>query len=103
MSLEEIEAVLRQRRATTPEGSYSATLVTDPARASRKVMEEAYELCFELTRPVVDGLRVTEEAADLVFHMLAGLVSVNVGLDDVLAELMARRGTGSPTTAGDAP
>jgi hypothetical protein len=28
---------------------------------------------------------------------------VNVGLDDVLAELMARRGTGPPTTAGDAP
>jgi phosphoribosyl-ATP pyrophosphohydrolase len=93
MSLDELEAVLRQRRASAPDGSYSATLVTAPDRASRKVMEEAYELCFELTRPAVDRRRVAEEAADLVFHMLAGLVAVGVSFDDVLAELAARRTT----------
>jgi phosphoribosyl-ATP pyrophosphohydrolase len=92
MVLDELEAVLRRRRATAPTGSYSATLVNAPDRASRKIMEEAYELCFELTRPAVDGRRVTEEAADLLFHMLAGLVAVGVGLDDVLTELAARRG-----------
>jgi phosphoribosyl-ATP pyrophosphohydrolase len=93
MFLHELEAVLRQRRGNAPEGSYSATLVTDPQWASRKIMEEAYELCFELTRPAADEHRVTEEAADLVFHVLAGLVAVGVGLDDVLGELAARRGT----------
>jgi phosphoribosyl-ATP pyrophosphohydrolase len=92
MMLEELEAVLRQRRAAAPEGSYSATLVSAPDRASRKVMEEAYELCYELTRPAVDGRRVAEEAADLIFHVLAGLVAVDVRLDDVLRELAARRG-----------
>lgn len=92
MSLEQLEALLRQRRTSAPAGSYSVTLVTDPQRASRKVMEEAYELCFELTRPEVDRARVTEEAADLVFHVLAGLVAVDVALDDVLAELAARSG-----------
>ena len=91
MFLHELEAVLRQRRSSAPEGSYSATLVTDPQQVSRKVMEEAYELCYELTRPAVDRNRVTEEAADLMFHMLAGLVAVGVELDDVLAELTARR------------
>lgn len=91
MSLDELEAVLRQRRTSAPAGSYSATLVTAPDRASRKVMEEAYELCYELTRPAVDTRRVTEEAADLVFHVLAGLVAVDVPLADVLAELEARR------------
>jgi phosphoribosyl-ATP pyrophosphohydrolase len=93
MSLDELEAVLRQRRVSAPAGSYSATLVNAPDRASRKLMEEAYELCFELTRPTVDRRRVTEEAADLVFHMLAGLVAVDVPVDDVLAELTARRGS----------
>jgi phosphoribosyl-ATP pyrophosphohydrolase len=92
MMLEELEAVLRQRRTAAPEGSYSATLVSAPDRASRKVMEEAYELCYELTRPAVDGRRVAEEAADLIFHVLAGLVAVDVRLDDVLRELAARRG-----------
>jgi phosphoribosyl-ATP pyrophosphohydrolase len=93
MSLDDLEAVLRERRASAPAGSYSATLVNAPDRASRKLMEEAYELCFELTRPTVDRRRVTEEAADLVFHMLAGLVAVGVGFDDVLTELAGRRGT----------
>jgi len=91
MVLDELEAVLRRRRAGAPAGSYSATLVNAPERASRKIMEEAYELCFELTRPAPDGARVTAEAADLLFHVLAGLVAVGVELDDVLAELSARR------------
>ena len=102
MSLEELEAVLRRRRSEAPPGSYSATLVTAPDRASRKVMEEAYELCYELTRPQVDRGRVTEEAADLVFHLLAGLVAVGVGVDEVLAELASRRGTSSGETVGGA-
>jgi phosphoribosyl-ATP pyrophosphohydrolase len=92
ITLEELEAVLRQRRSAAPEGSYSATLVTDPERAGRKVMEEAYELCVEITRPAIDDRRVADEAADLLFHMLAALVAVDVGLDEVLAVLSARRG-----------
>ena len=49
-------------------------------------------MCVELVRPDIDRGRVTEEAADLLFHLLAGLVSVDVDLADVLAELDARRG-----------
>lgn len=97
MSLESLETVLRARRTSAPPGSYSVTLVTDPERASRKIMEEAYEVCLELTRPTVDRQRVTAEAADLLFHLLAGLVSVDVGLDDVLAELESRRTTPAGT------
>ena len=92
MSLDALEQVLRSRRVQAPTGSYSATLVTDPERASRKIMEEAYEVCVELLRPDADRNRVTAEAADLLFHLLAGLVAVDVDLADVLAELDARRG-----------
>src|SRR5688572_23908596 len=53
-TLEALETLLRDRRVRAPEGSYSVTLVRDPERASRKIMEEAYELCHELTRPGVD-------------------------------------------------
>ena len=97
MSLVALQTVLRSRRADAPPGSYSVTLggggggVTDPERAARKIMEEAYEVCVELTRPDVDRARVTEESADLLFHLLAGLVAVDVDLSDVLAELDARR------------
>lgn len=102
MSLESLETLLRARRTSAPAGSYSVTLVTDPERASRKVMEEAYEVCFELTRPTVDRQRVAAEAADLLFHLLAGLVSVDVGLADVMAELDARRTRAASTEQAEA-
>ncbi len=89
--LTELESVLIARRRDPPEGSYSATLVTDPERAARKIMEEAFELCVELGRAQPDPERTAEEAADLVFHVLAGLVGAQVRLDSVLAALRERR------------
>lgn len=94
MTLDAIEAVLRDRLRAAPPGSYSATLLRDPLLAQRKIMEEAFELCLELGRGAGDGVvheRVTAEAADLLFHVLAGLVGAGVGLDAVLAELERRR------------
>ncbi len=92
MELADLEAVLRDRKANPPAGSYSATLLVDPERASRKIIEEAYELCLELTRPEVDADRAASEAADVLFHVLAGLVGAGVPLADVTDELDARRG-----------
>ncbi len=95
-TLHELEAVLRDRLVAAPEGSYSATLLRDPERVSRKIVEEAFEVTMELTRggPAgsdVDAQRVASEAADLVFHLLAGLVGAGVELDAVLSELESRR------------
>ncbi len=89
--LAELEAVLVSRREDPPPGSYSATLLADPERAQRKIMEEAFELCLELGRPSVDAGRTAEEAADLLFHALCGLVGAGVPLADVLAVLERRR------------
>lgn len=90
--LEEVEAVLRERLDERPEGSYSARLLTDPDLARRKIAEEAFELTLELGRVPVDVGRTVEEAADLLFHLLAGLVGAGVPLAAVLAELRRRRG-----------
>lgn len=90
--LPELEAVLRSRLADPPPGSYSATLLADPEKAARKVMEEAYELCVELLRPEPDRRRTASEAADLVFHVLTALVGAGVELESVLDELAGRRG-----------
>lgn len=90
--LTELESVLIARRdGPPPAHSYSATLLSDPERAQRKIMEEAFELCLELGRPRPDPERTAEEAADLVFHVLAGLVGAGVGLDAVLTALRERR------------
>lgn len=90
-TISELEAVLRQRDADRPPGSYTATLLADRERLQRKIMEEAFETCLELGRPAVDGTRVVSEAADLLYHLLVGLVACGLSLDDVIAELSRRR------------
>lgn len=91
MVLDELQAVLRDRMANPPTGSYSAELLADPERTCRKIMEEAFEVCLELGRDDVSAERTAEEAADLIFHLLVGLVGAGVDLDDVLGVLEARR------------
>ncbi|HUW03435.1 MAG TPA: phosphoribosyl-ATP diphosphatase [Acidimicrobiales bacterium] len=88
--LPSLETVLRDRLAERPEGSYSLTLLTDSVTARRKVMEEAFEVCLEVGAEPVDVGRATEEAADLVFHLLAALVGAGVPWAGVEAELERR-------------
>lgn len=91
-----LEGVLRSRLEERPEGSYSLTLLTDPVAAQRKVMEEAFEVCLELGSPTVDGARTAEEAADLVFHLMCGLVGAGVPWSEVERVLEQRHaGSGS--------
>jgi phosphoribosyl-ATP pyrophosphohydrolase len=88
--ISDLEAVLRSRRDAPPLGSYTAELLADPERIQRKVMEEAFEVCLELGRPEVDRARVAEEAADVVYHLMVGLVGVDVPWADVVAVLEER-------------
>lgn len=90
-TIADLEELLQDRRAARPPGSYTATLFGDPERIQRKVMEEAFETCLELGRADRDPERIASEAADLVFHLLVGLVEADVGFDDVLRQLEDRR------------
>lgn len=74
-----------------PEGSYSAALFRDGERLQRKIMEEAFEVCLELGRASPDAGRIAEESADLLFHLLVGLVSADVSIGDVTQVLEERR------------
>lgn len=91
MLLEDLEAVLRTRRSADPTDSYTARLLGDPELSQRKIMEEAFELCLELGRSETARDRVAEEAADVLYHLLVGLVGVDVPLADVYAVLEGRR------------
>ncbi len=90
-TLIDLEELLRERRTQRPPGSYSAELFNDPERIARKVMEEAFEVCLELGRPLRDAERIVSEAADLLFHLLVGLVDADVSFEAVVAELARRR------------
>ena len=89
--LSDLDVLLQQRKQEQPDDSYSVTLVNDPVLAQRKIMEEAFEVCLELGADVVDTDRAASEAADLVFHLMAGLTGAGVTWEQVLAELAHRR------------
>ena len=90
-TLHSLEKVLVDRQTQRPADSYSVRLFDDRELLMRKIMEEAFEVCLELGRPLTDPDRVASEAADLIYHLQAGLVAADVDLDAVLAELEARR------------
>lgn len=87
-----LSAFLESRLANPPEGSYSHKLMTDRVLVRRKIMEEAFEVCLELESTPVDQGLLAEEAADVVFHLLCGLIGAGGSWADVEAKLIARHG-----------
>jgi phosphoribosyl-ATP pyrophosphohydrolase/phosphoribosyl-AMP cyclohydrolase len=63
-----LERTLRARARERPDGSYTVTLLDDPALAGAKVREEAEEVT-RAAREESDE-RVDSEAADLLYHLL---------------------------------
>ena len=96
-ALSELDAVIAVRfdghpRPVTDEQarpSYTRRLMDDRNLRLKKLGEE----CAELVTACADAdpARATEEAADLVYHMLVALRSVGATLDDVRRVLASRR------------
>lgn len=84
---------LAARLGDAPEGSYSHEIMTNSVLARRKIMEEAFEVCLELGASEIDGQRLAEETADLVFHLLCALTGAEVAWSEVEQVLLARHQT----------
>lgn len=89
--MNDLESVLQARRSADPAESYTASLLADTFLTQRKIMEEAFEVCHELGKETIDTALAAEEAADLMYHLLVGLVGADVPLSDVFAVLEGRR------------
>jgi phosphoribosyl-ATP pyrophosphohydrolase/phosphoribosyl-AMP cyclohydrolase len=89
--LAELEHVLERRRDADAGASYTRSLLAGGApRIGAKLREEA----DELARAIADepDERVVAEAADLVYHLMVGLLARGVSLADVQRELGSRFG-----------
>ncbi len=91
MILEELERVVRSRQSADPTSSYSAKLLADPELNQRKIMEEAFEVCLELGRSEINKGDLAGEAADVLYHLVTGLVGAGVSLQEVFSVLEGRR------------
>ncbi|MBI1233062.1 MAG: bifunctional phosphoribosyl-AMP cyclohydrolase/phosphoribosyl-ATP diphosphatase HisIE [Alphaproteobacteria bacterium] len=87
--LEALASIVHTRREADPKDSYVARLLASgPLKAAQKVGEEGVEVA--LAAAAQDDAALTEEAADLVFHLLVALESRGVALSDVVETLRAR-------------
>ena len=89
--LDELFCVLQSRKLESPEGSYTASLLTGPQdKLLKKIAEEAGEVIIAARDR--DAGQLTHEAADLVYHLLVVMVREGLTLEDLAAELERRRG-----------
>jgi phosphoribosyl-ATP pyrophosphohydrolase/phosphoribosyl-AMP cyclohydrolase len=87
--LAQLEAIVGDRIAKSPEGSYTAELFSQgPTRIAQKIGEEGVELA--LAAVAEDDSKVVGESADLVFHLVLLLRQRGLSLADVAAELELR-------------
>ena len=91
-ALTRLAETIAARKGADPETSWTARLLAKgPEAAAQKFGEEAIEAIVEAVRGDTD--RLTEEAADVVYHLLVMLAARGVTLDDVVAALERREGT----------
>lgn len=86
--LEALARVIEVRATERPEGSYTVRLLDDPNLRLKKLGEEGAELVAALATG--ESERLTEEAADLLYHLLVALRGAGVELEAVAEVLRGR-------------
>ncbi|QFU82432.1 phosphoribosyl-ATP diphosphatase [Natronorubrum aibiense] len=91
-TLEELFAVIEDRKETLPEDSYTASLFTHE-KGENAVLEKLGEESTELILAAKDDDHdeIAYEAADIVYHLLVLLSMKEMSLEDLETELEARR------------
>jgi phosphoribosyl-ATP pyrophosphohydrolase len=88
-TLADLAGIVAQRAAAPPSESYTAKLLSEgPARAAKKLGEEAVEAAIAAVQG--DRANLTAEAADVLYHLLVVLEGAGIPLDDVMSELERR-------------
>jgi phosphoribosyl-ATP pyrophosphohydrolase len=88
-SLDDLDAIIRDRKAATAAKSYTKSLLDKGAvHCAKKFGEEAVEFVIAATQ--ADRSAVTAEAADVLYHLLVALQAAEVPIEDVLKELQRR-------------
>lgn len=87
--LGELEGIIKARTGADPQQSYTAKLLNGPIdRAAQKVGEEGVEVALAAMKE--DPGELSEEAADLLYHLLVVLRAKGVPFSQVMAVLRSR-------------
>ena len=86
-SLEELVNIIRDRKNSKPEKSYTSKLLNNKEMNVAKVKEEVKELIEAIQKNDNQVL----EAADVLYHLLVLLEGSGVKIEDVMEELKKRQ------------
>jgi phosphoribosyl-ATP pyrophosphohydrolase/phosphoribosyl-AMP cyclohydrolase len=90
--LQDLYAVIQERKENRPEGSYTTYLFNSGLdKILKKVGEESTETIVAAKNS--DSGRLVSETGDLIYHLLVLMVERGVTLDEISRELKERRGT----------
>ena len=85
-TLEELIAVIRQRKESSTKESYTNKLLNNKKLSAGKVKEEIAELIDAIEK---DTNKV-HEAADVLYHLMVLLEASGIKIEDVMDELKKR-------------
>ena len=86
-SLEELVNIIRDRKHSNPEKSYTSKLLKDKKMNVAKVKEEVKELIEAIQK----NNNEIHEAADVLYHLLVLLEGSGIKIEDVMKELKKRQ------------
>jgi phosphoribosyl-ATP pyrophosphohydrolase len=92
MTLQDLADLIATRKDADPDSSWTAKLLSKgPEKCAEKFGEEAIEAIIEAVKG--DNVKLTSEAADVLYHLLVMLTARGVALEAVIDELARRQGT----------
>ena len=86
-TLEELLTVIRQRKKSSVEGSYTNKLLNNKKLSVEKVKEEIAELIDAIEK----NTNKVHEAADVLYHLMVLLEANGIKIEDVMDELKKRQ------------
>jgi len=85
--LEELISVIRQRRGSPSEKSYTSKLLSNQKLSIEKVKEEVAELIEAIEK----NSNKVHEASDVLYHLFVLLEANDIKIEDVMDELKKRK------------
>ena len=86
-SLEKLVNIIRDRKNSKPEKSYTSKLLNNKEMNVAKVKEEVKELIEAIQK----NNNEVHEAADVLYHLLVLLEGSGIKIEDVMTELKKRQ------------
>ena len=86
-TLEDLILLVRERKKSTLEQSYTKKLLNDKLLSTEKVKEEIKELIESVEK----NSNKIHEAADVLYHLIVYLEANQIKIEDVMEELNKRK------------